>query len=138
LCEMCTPSPENVGSGKFGMPCVRMHAAALRYCDCSCGLIWWAGPSPGPPPGSTLPQACCADLNLGLPVMVGVTLTATFTSLPLVEICGSGKFGTPCSRMHAEYATAWPLGEGELADPAPPCAAEELLEVALDLALDPR
>ena len=71
---MCTPPPENVGSGKFGTPCVRMHAAAFRYCDCSEGVIWWFEPAPGPPPGSSLLQACCADLNWGLPVIAGVTL----------------------------------------------------------------
>ncbi len=64
-CSMCTPPPENVGSGKFGTPWVRMHAAAFRYCDCSAGLTGGCC-LPGPPPGSSLLQACCADLKLGI------------------------------------------------------------------------
>src|SRR3984957_3297202 len=90
-----------------------MHAAAFRYSLCSFTLIGWLEPGPGPPPGISLLHAFCAELNLGFPVMPGVTLTATFTSLPLVVTFGSGKFGTPCSRMHAEYATAWLSGEAE-------------------------
>jgi hypothetical protein len=86
-------------------------------------------------------HAFCAELNLGLPVMPGVTLTATFTSLPLVVTFGSGKSGTPCSRIHAEYATAWLSGEAEplcelpaLEDPLCelPAFEEELLEEVLD------
>src|SRR5580704_1926469 len=134
---MCTPPPENVGSGKLGTPCERMHAAAFRYCACSEGVIWRFEPSPGPPPDSSLLQASCADLKWGLPVMAGVTPIATFTSLPLVEIFGSGKLGTPCARTHAEYATAWLPGEAEL--PVPPLApaAAELVVDVLDTC-DPR
>src|ERR1700722_7918551 len=98
---MCTPPPENVGSGKFGTPCERMQAAAFRYCDCSLGVIWGLEPSPGPPPGICLRQACCADLKWGLPVIDELTAIATCTSLPLVETFGSGKLLTPCDRMHA-------------------------------------
>src|SRR5580698_1516200 len=132
---MCTPPPENVGSGKLGIPCERMHAAAFRYCDCSWGVIWWFEPSPGPPPGSSLRQACCADLKWGLPEIDGLIPIATFTSLPLVEIFGSGKLGTPCARTHAEYATAWLPGEDSppLVEPA----AVELVGDVLD-ACDPR
>ncbi len=136
-CSMCTPPPENVGSGKLGIPCERMHAAAFRYCDCSWGVIWWFERSPGPPPGSSLLQACCADLKWGLPVMAGVTPIATFTSLPLVETFGSGKLGTPCARTHAEYATAWPPGDAELLDPPLDPAAVEFGVDVLD-ACDPR
>jgi signal transduction histidine kinase len=62
-----------------------------------------------------------------LPVILGVTFTAILCSFPLLEICGSGKFGTPCERMHAEYATAWLSGDAE---PVEPAAVE--LVVALD------
>lgn len=37
-CSMWTLPPENVGSGKFGTPCERMHAAAFRYCSCCAGV----------------------------------------------------------------------------------------------------
>ena len=84
-------------SGKFGTPCERMHAAARRYCDCSAGLTWLFGPFPGPPPGSSLPQACWAELKCGLPVMARCDPIATLTPLPRVEIFGSGKLGTPCA-----------------------------------------
>jgi hypothetical protein len=53
-------------------------------------------------------------------------------------IFGSGKFGTPCARTHAEYATAWLPGEAEplceLAelDDEPPELADEPLEEVLD------
>src|ERR1700685_1921784 len=134
-CSMCTPPPENVGSGKLGIPCERMHAAAFRYCDCSCGVIWWLEPSPGPPPGISLLQACCADLKWGLPVIAGVTLIATLTPLPWVEIFGSGKLATPCERMHAAYATAWLPGE-DSPPPVEPAAVELVVDV-LD-ACDPR
>ena len=49
---------------------------------------------------------------------------------------GSGKFATPCSRMHREYATAWAPGAPAL-DDALLEPADELLEEVLDLALDP-
>src|ERR1700683_839285 len=133
---MCTPPPENVGSGKFGTPCERMHAAAFRYRDCSEGVIWWFEPDPGPPPGSSLLQACWADLKWGLPVIAGVTPIATLPPWPWVEIFGSGKLATPCERMQAEYATAWLPGEDELPDPPLDPAAVELVDV-LD-ACDPR
>src|SRR3984957_4490541 len=120
-----------------------MHAAAFRYSACSARLIGWFEPGPGPPPGISLLHAFCAELNLGLLVMPGVTLTATFTSLPLAVIFGSGKFGTPCSRMHAAYATAWLSGEAEPpcelpALDEPPCELPPLDGELLDEALDPR
>src|ERR1700733_5598825 len=90
-----------------------MQAAAFRYSDCSCELIWCPGPSPPSPPGISLRHACWAAWKWGLPEIDGLTAIATFTSLPLVVTFGSGKFGTPCARMHAEYATAWLSGELE-------------------------
>ena len=48
------------------MPWERMHAAAFRYCDCSWGSSGGSSLAPGPPPGSSLRQACCADLKLGI------------------------------------------------------------------------
>jgi hypothetical protein len=86
-------------------------------------------------------------LKWGLSEIVGLIAIATLTSLPWVEIFGSGKSGTPCSRMHAEYATAWLLGEAELLelDEEPLEPDEELLEPdeelpdeAFELVLDPR
>src|SRR5271154_2885562 len=126
---MCTPPPENVGSGKFGTPCERMHAAAFRYRDCSWGVIWRFAPDPGPPPpGSSLLQACWADLKWGLPVIAGVTPIATLTPFPWVEIFGSGKLASPCERMHAEYATAWLPGE-DSPPPVDPAAVELVVDV---------
>ena len=69
--------------------------------------------------------------------MAGVTPIATFTSLPLAEIFGSGKLGTPCARMHVEYATAWLPGDAALPDPPPELAAVGLVVDVFD-AFDPR
>jgi hypothetical protein len=70
--------------------------------------------------------------------MSGVTLIATLTPLPWVEIFGSGKSGTPCARTHAEYATAWLSGDDELPDPPlDPAAVVELVVDAFDVC-DPR
>ena len=65
-CSMCTPPPENVGSGKFGTPWERMHAAAFRYCPCSEGVIWWLPSPPGPPPGSSLLAGLLRRLEMGI------------------------------------------------------------------------
>ena len=95
----CAPPPVNVGSGKSGTPCERMQAENASRCCCilanCCGLGC-------PPFGSTFWQACCAARNFG-----------EFGSIPdpgPIEmpppLLGSGKFGTPCERMHAENLAA--------------------------------
>src|SRR5580658_337938 len=135
---MCTPPPENVGSGKFGRPWERMHAAAFRYCPCSCGVMCWLPSPPGPPPGISFLHACCADLNRGLPEMAGLIAIATLTLLPWVVTFGSGKSGTPCARTHAENATAWLSGEDSPPPELPAGRGAVVLVVEVLDACDPR
>src|SRR5580658_6967960 len=131
---MCTPPPENVGSGKFGRPCARTHAAAFRYSVCSAGLT--TGCLPRPPPGSSLRQACWAEESAWFPLPTPAgTAIFTLTSLPLWEICGSGKLGTPCERIQAENATAWLPGEDS--PPPGPAVGTPAVELVARV-LDPR
>jgi hypothetical protein len=68
--------------------------------------------------------------------MLGLIPIATFTELPLVEIFGSGKLGTPCARMHAENAIALLPG---CASPEPELGLDDaLVDELVDAVLDPR
>jgi hypothetical protein len=59
-----------------------------------------------PAPGRMLWQLFCAVLNCGdCPALAG-TICRTETCPPLLLTCGSGKSGTPWSRMQAEYLYA--------------------------------
>ena len=89
LMSMCTPPPENVGSGKLGTPCERMQAAALRYCCCCAGVTWRA--FPGPPPGRSLRQAPLRRLEVGSrrrrrEPHLDADFTAVFADLGLREV----------------------------------------------------
>ena len=110
---------EVVGSGNPGMPCWRMHAdtSSIRACACVDG-----GSELGGPFGSRLWHECAADWNAGDCTVLGEPIRTVW---PLTF--GSGKFGTPCERMHLENATpdstalavnaevlAPPVGLGEL------------------------
>lgn len=90
------PCELNVGSGKFVIPCARMHCENLSAC-------WRRAADSGgalPPLGSFERHVCIADRN-----------ASELTVTPLTEvdpgvcwICSpwvrSGKLDTPCARMH--------------------------------------
>ncbi len=86
-----TPLPFWVGSGKFGIPCARMHLASFRSVAmalCSCAAGNWPKPL-----GSRLLQALFADWYW-----------EEARSMPLMMkfpwLVGSGQAGSPCERMH--------------------------------------
>src|SRR5579862_4568535 len=100
-------APWGLGSGKFVTPWCRMHFEKFnlpRSCVCcSCGLG-------GAGFGNSFWQACRAATNagdFGLIPLDGVTRTNPCLS-------GSGKFGTPCARTQAEYATGPPWAPPEV------------------------
>jgi hypothetical protein len=88
---------EVLGSGNPEIPCLRIHAdtVSIRACACPDG-----GSGPGGPFGSRRWQECAADWNAGDWMVLGEPIR---TAWPLTF--GSGKFGTPCERMHLENAT---------------------------------
>lgn len=113
----CTPPPLNVGSGKFGTPFERMQAENFKACACCAALTV----PPCPPPGCSDWQAFCAACICGeLGSRSEPALALICSELPT----GSGKSGTPCARMHSEYASnpAAPVGAGELLGAAEPAA----------------
>jgi len=132
--RMAIPPPAgNVGSGKFGTPCLRMHRAlAIAAWRCAAET---GGGGP-PPPGSSFLHAFSAAWNAGplkvMPSTVsaslpGVLLTPWKPSPPGPAL-GSGKFETPWVRMHFDSANGelspvavvpWPVG----VEPEPPQAA---------------
>src|ERR671934_1470257 len=83
--------PENCGSGNFGTPCARMQAENLSAWACIFACS--AGLGGCPPVGGYFRQAFCAFWKAG-----ESGLTPFNVTLPLAE--GSGKFDTPCERMH--------------------------------------
>jgi hypothetical protein len=110
---------EVVGSGNPEIPCLRIHADTLSICACACGE---GGPESGGPFGSRRWHECTADRNADDCRVLGEPIR-TFWPLTF----GSGKFGTPCERMHLAKATpdsmtlaadaevlAPPVGLGEL------------------------
>ena len=86
-----------LGSGNPEIPCLRIHAdtASIRACACEDG-----GSEPGGPFGSRRWHACAADWNAGDSTVLCEPIRTVW---PLTV--GSGKFGTPCERMHLENAT---------------------------------
>src|SRR6185437_2689396 len=116
---MIGPEPAGAdcsGSGKLGSPWLRMHrakASAAATCRFE-GLI-----APGPPPGSFPRHAFCAAWNAG---DCGWSPDPGPIWIPPPEP-GSGKFVTPCARMHFENPRAWAaLARGEV--PVPPDAPD--------------
>lgn len=90
--------PTGTGSGKLGTPCKRMHLENLSAAVCADAVIF--GGVFGP--GIRCWHASCArwdDGDCRSRPELGVS-----SILPFVP--GSGKCGTPCDRMHAEYWTA--------------------------------
>ncbi len=90
--------PTATGSGKLVTPCDRMHLENLSAAVWAEAVIFGCVLEPG----IRWPQSCCARRNDGdwgsMPEL-GVNRT-----LPLA--LGSGKFETPCDRMHAENRSA--------------------------------
>jgi hypothetical protein len=79
------------------MPCWRIHADTLSIRACA---NVDGGPELGGPFGSRLWQECAADWNAGDRTVLGEPIRTVW---PLTF--GSGKFGTPCKRMHLANAT---------------------------------
>jgi hypothetical protein len=117
------------------MPCERMQAENASSACCifarCCGDCW-------PPFGSTFWQACCAARNFG---ELGSIPEPGPIEIP-PPLLGSGKFGTPCERMHAENCAAFavfsvspaPPPELELVDgPAAVPPPDEVVVPALDV-----
>jgi hypothetical protein len=88
-----------VGSGQFGTPWLRMHAANITIPFRIC--CHWAGFGPWPLLGSSWPQVFWAAGNWGLLSAICFELAGKLP-LPL----GSGQFGTPCERMQREKASS--------------------------------
>jgi len=85
------------------MPCRRIHSEIWSNWACACRD---GGPEPGPPPGSRCLQEVWADWNAG-----DCSLTPEFAPriwMLLPWTFGSGKFDTPCERMHLANANAPP------------------------------
>ena len=94
------PLPENVGSGKLDTPCERMHCE-----NWSARFRWPADGGPDLPPfGSFEWHACSPDLNAGELTATPLTDVPPFVCCTLSPPLMSGKFGTPCARMHSENA----------------------------------
>jgi hypothetical protein len=108
-----------LGSGNSEIPCLRIHADISSIRDRACGD---GGSELGAPFGSRRWHECAADWNAGDRMALGEPIR---TCWPLTF--GSGKFGTPCERMHLENAT--PDATALAADAevfAPPVALVEL------------
>jgi hypothetical protein len=88
---------EVLGSGNPEIPCLRIHAdtASIRACACPDG-----GSDLGGPFGSRRWHECAADWNTGDCTVLGEPIRTVW---PLTF--GSGKFGTPCERMHLVNAS---------------------------------
>src|ERR1039458_3238064 len=105
---------EIVGPGKLGRPCARMHFARL-----SSSSVRISDDEPGPlPPPRNFAHAFWADWNAGDCVLMLFGMTGGPFGL------GSGKFGTPCERMHsATLSAGLPLAAALLGLPEGPHAA---------------
>ena len=89
---------EFVGSAKLGTPCERMHLASASNCS-----LLLSDDVPRPPGlCASLAQARRADLKAGAFVLMSLGMIS-----PPVEL-GSGKFGTPCARMHCASLSSGP------------------------------
>jgi hypothetical protein len=108
-----------VGSGKPGTRCARMHLASPSN---------WSVPFSDEPARPLFParllHACSDDLNAGDSVLMSFGMASPPVAL------GSGKFGTPCARMHCAYLSSGPpLGPVAPAwreDPQPMIAAAQM------------
>lgn len=85
------------GSGKFGTAWARMHVASAS----NWSLLLCAEPARALFPARLL-QACSDDLNAGDSVLMSFGMASPPVAL------GSGKFGTPCARMHCAYLSSGP------------------------------
>lgn len=90
-----------MGSGKPETPCARMH---LETASIACTACLDGGPLGGPPPGNSFWHCDWAALNAG---ENGLMPELELMLIPPPEP-GSGKFGTPCDRMHWENARKSP------------------------------
>jgi hypothetical protein len=86
-----------LGSGKPETPCLRIQADTSSSRACACADGGW---ELGGPFGSRRWHECAADWNAGDSMVLCEPIR---TDCPLTF--GSGKFGTPCERMHLENAT---------------------------------
>jgi hypothetical protein len=80
------------------------------------------------PVGRRLRQDCSAALNCGELVSIPFGMPSA-TPLDDVEIAESGKFGTPCERMHDAKAIPLCLAEVLLACPPPPLVDDAVVDV---------
>src|ERR1700733_13435183 len=112
--------PLNVGSARL-MPCVRIHFVAATSCtrsrsDNVCGAIG---------PGSRLVHIWRAAIYAGERALIVDAMSKPPPAL------GSGKFGTPCERMHEANLRPCrpgrtPLPWCELEEPEPAIATRQL------------
>ena len=88
---------EVLGSGNPEIPCLRIHAdtSSIRACVCPD-----AGSELGGPFGSRRWHECAAAWNAGDCTVLGEPIRTVW---PLTF--GSGKFGTPCERIHLVNAS---------------------------------
>jgi len=87
-----------VGSGKPPTPCARMHSEIASICVLAAAD---GSTEPGPPPGRSLPHVFWAARKDGDAGLIPELLLMLMWEPPL-EVVGSGKFRTPCERMHDE------------------------------------
>ena len=80
-------------------PVRRMHLDILSICAFACGF---GGPDGRPPPCSRCWQDFCAAWNAGA---AGLMPEPGANEIPPPAL-GSGKFDTPCERMHSANASA--------------------------------
>jgi hypothetical protein len=99
-------------------------AASLLLSDIRRGL---------PLSGISLRQACCADWNAGENGLIPES-----GPIWMVPPFGSGKFGTPCERMHSESASAGPALAEVLRPAEDPQAARATAQVPVARASDRR
>jgi hypothetical protein len=88
---------ELVGSAKLGTPWERMHLATASSCDLRLADACWPPLPPAKPA-----HACWAALNAGDSALIVFGIVSPPAAL------GSGKFGTPCARMHSASLSSGP------------------------------
>lgn len=93
------------GSGKFGTPWVRMQRDTARSFCISCGLTCWRGALCG----AYCAQARVAAWNVGeepsMFVIREISPLAALMEADDPKDAESGKFNTPCERMHVANST---------------------------------
>lgn len=98
-----------LGSGKSDTPCRRMQRAMLAMCVSHCAVGCVCEPGAMPALGRYFWHFACAARTAGDD---GSTPEPGENSKPPPDD-GSGKFGTPCERMHTEYASSCCLIEAD-------------------------